>query len=307
MDHEFLSRAFQLVGVLSQGQFLSVAQMAERTDMHPRRVYRLLESFPRLGLTLEKSRHSYRISASAPFLKQVTALLHFTTDEAVTLLQILEAVPNGSVQARLLREKLTRSTTERILLPPDVDEATGRNIRQVFEAMQLEHAVVLKGYSSANSQKRDRFVEPYAFLPGNRDVRCFEIDTQTNKTFNLARAESVEIVDIRWSGQAHYQPPIVDLFHFSGEHTTHVVLRLGVLAKSVLLEEYPQAEKLLTAEDKTHWRMEGDFCSMKGIGRFVVGLLEDIEIIDAPELEAYLSDYLQRATLRLSPKSDQKS
>jgi HTH domain protein len=298
MEYESLTRALQLVEILAEGQFLTVAQMAERSRLHPRRVYRLLETFPRVGLTLERQSHSYRLRADAPFLKRVTSFLHFTPDEVLTLRQILTAVPNSSVQARLLREKLEHSTSESLFIPPDVDEVTGRNIRTMFEAIEGERIVVLRGYRSSRSQKRDRYVEPYAFLPGNRDVRCFEISTRTNKTFNLSRAEEVELVDLRWSYREEHRPLLVDLFHFSGECTTRVALRLGVLAKSVLLDEYPQAERRLTQEDDSHWLWEDEFCSMKGVGRFVMGLLEDIEIVDAPELEDYIREQISQAATR---------
>lgn len=172
MEYESLTRALQLVEILAEGQFLTVAQMVERSRLHPRRVYRLLETFPRLGLTLERQSRGYRLRADAPFLKRVTSFLHFTPDEVLTLRQILTAVPNSSVQARLLREKLERSTSESLFIPPDVDEVTGRNIRTMFEAIEGERIVVLRGYRSSRSRKRDRYVEPYAFLPGNRDVRC---------------------------------------------------------------------------------------------------------------------------------------
>ena len=298
MEYESLTRALQLVEILAEGQFLTVAQMVERSHLHPRRVYRLLETFPRLGLTLERQSRGYRLRADAPFLKRVTSFLHFTPDEVLTLRQILTAVPNSSVQARLLREKLERSTSESLFIPPDVDEVTGRNIRTMFEAIEGERIVVLRGYRSSRSQKRDRYVEPYAFLPGNRDVRCFEISTRTNKTFNLSRAEEVELVDLRWSYREEHRPLLVDLFHFSGECTTRVALRLGVLAKSVLLDEYPQAERRLTQEDDSHWLWEDEFCSMKGVGRFVMGLLEDIEIVDAPELEDYIREQISQAATR---------
>ncbi len=222
MEYESLTRALQLVEILAEGQFLTVAQMAERSRLHPRRVYRLLETFPRVGLTLERQSHSYRLRADAPFLKRVTSFLHFTPDEVLTLRQILTAVPNSSVQARLLREKLERSTSENLFIPPDVDEVTGRNIRTMFEAIEGERIV----------------------------------------------------------------------------STTRVALRLGVLAKSVLLDEYPQAERRLTQEDDSHWLWEDEFCSMKGVGRFVMGLLEDIEIVDAPELEDYIREQISQAATR---------
>ena len=290
MEHETLAYALQLLEILAEGQYLSVAQMVERTRLHPRGVYRLLKVYPTMGLTLE------RLAADAPLVKRITSYLHFTPDEVLTLRQILTAVPNNSVQARLLREKLERFTSEGVFIPPGVDEVTGRNIRTMFEAIDQERIVVLRG--SSRSQKSNRFVEPYAFLPGNRDVRCFEINSKTNKTFNLSRAESVEIVDLRWSFRHEHRPLVVDLFHFSGETTTTVKLRLGVLAKSVLLDEYPQAETHLEQEDETHWLWEDEYCSMKGIGRFVMGLLEDVEIVDAPELEAYIAEQISQASRR---------
>ena len=300
MEHETLARALQLLEILAEGQYLSVAQMVERSRLHPRGVYRLLKVYPSMGLTLERKGHTYRLAADAPLVKRITSYLHFTPDEVLTLRQILTAVPNNSVQARLLREKLERSTSEGVFIPPGVDEVTGRNIRTMFEAIEQERIVVLRGYTSSRSQKSNRFVEPYAFLPGNRDVRCFEISSKTNKTFNLSRAESVEIVDLKWSFRNEHRPLVVDLFHFSGETTTTVKLRLGVLAKSVLLDEYPQAETHLEQEDETHWLWEDEYCSMKGIGRFVMGLLEDVEIVDAPELEAYIAEQIRQASRRFS-------
>ena len=214
MEHETLARALQLLEILAEGQYLSVAQMVERSRLHPRGVYRLLKVYPTMGLTLERKGHTYRLAADAPLVKRITSYLHFTPDEVLTLRQILTAVPNNSVQARLLREKLERSTSEGVFIPPGVDEVTGRNIRTMFEAIEQERIVVLRGYTSSRSQKSNRFVEPYAFLPGNRDVRCFEINSKTNKTFNLSRAESVEIVDLKWSFRNEHRPLVVDLFHF---------------------------------------------------------------------------------------------
>ena len=37
---------------------------------------------------------------------------------------------------------------------------------------------------------------------------------------------------------------------------------------------------------------------MAGVGRFVVGLLDDIRIIDSPELTDYLRNYLRQHALR---------
>lgn len=295
MEYETLEYQLRLIILLAQGQFLSVTEMAERLSLHPRTVYRNLEYFPRIGLTLEKRSRRYRLSPEAPFLEKVSARFHFSMSEVVTLRQMLEAVQNRSSQVRHLREKLQRIHEGGVLVPNNVDETTAQNIRNIFEAIRQERVVLLKGYTSPNScKKSDRWVEPFLFLPGNREVRCYEASSQMNKTFSLSRVEEVQLLDIRWDHADCHRPLHVDLFHFSGEERTHVRLRLGLLAKAVLLDEYPEAEEHLSPLDDGHWLFDAEFCSMKGIGRFVIGLLDDIEILDAPELTAYLKERVER-------------
>lgn len=295
MEYETLAYQLRLIILLAQGQFLSVAEMAERLDLHQRTIYRNLEQFPQLGLSLEKRSRRYRLSPEAPFLEKVSERLHFSMAEVVALRQVLEAVQNRSSQVRHLREKLQRIHDGGVLVPNDVDETAAQNIRNIFEAIRQERVVLLKGYASPNSRKKsDRWVEPFLFLPGNREVRCYEPSSQMNKTFSLSRVEEVQLLDIRWDNVDRHRPLHVDLFHFSGEERTRVRLRLGLLAKAVLLDEHPEAENSLSPEDESHWILDAEFCSMKGIGRFVIGLLDDIDILDAPELTDYLKQQTER-------------
>ena len=295
-DNEQLPLQLHLIEILAAGHYLSVKQLADRTGMHTRRIYRLLEKFPRLGLTLEKSGHAYRLSPDAPFLVHVSAHLHFRPDEIQTMATVLESLSDTSTPVRLLREKIRRLRNDHVLVLDDSDQRIGQNIRQIFEAIRQERTVVLKSYLSASGNTiADRIVEPYLFLPGNRDVRCFEIHSRTNKTFNLARTDSVELLDLNWNHRDEHETDFVDLFHFTGSTRTRVCLRLGYLSRSVLIDEYPRAAKHLTAEENGKWRFEADFCSMRGIGRFVLSMPSDIEVIDSPELVDYLREQVQIA------------
>ena len=120
--------------------------------------------------------------------------------EIQTLATVLESLSDTSTPVRLLREKIRRLRNDHVLVLDDSDQRIGQNIRQIFEAIRQERTVVLKSYLSASGNTiADRIVEPYLFLPGNRDVRCFEIHSRTNKTFNLARTDSVELLDLKWN------------------------------------------------------------------------------------------------------------
>ena len=80
----------------------------------------------------------------------------------------------------------------------------------------------------------------------------------------------------------------------NGERRLPVRLRLGLLARNLLIEEYPLAERDLTPDGDDRWVLETEAADYAGVARFVAGLLDDIEIVDTPELDRYIDDYLRR-------------
>lgn len=301
MEYEKLEYQLRLIALLTEGRFLNVPQIAEAIGIGRRTVYRHLESLPLLGLPIEKRGTRYRIAPEAPFLDRIASHIRLSVSEAAALRQVLQGVGEQTPLVRQLRDKLSRIGGDESLMPINVDETTARNIRTVFEAIRLEQCVWLKGYASPHSgAKSNRLVEAFAFLPGNREVRCYEMTSGMNKTFSLARVEEVVMVDVRWNHKQEHRPLITDLFHFSSESSTPLTLRLGLLAKSVLLDEYPQAATLLTPDpDSPTWTLRIEVCSYKGIGRFVLGLLDDIEVVDNEAFTHYLQERIASFTARL--------
>jgi hypothetical protein len=51
------------------------------------------------------------------------------------------------------------------------------------------------------------------------------------------------------------------------------------------------AEQDLKKEDGK-WILETMVSGMEGVGRFVMGLAPEIKIIDSPELESYIKDFI---------------
>jgi hypothetical protein len=58
------------------------------------------------------------------------------------------------------------------------------------------------------------------------------------------------------------------------------------------MEEYPLSEKYISQTDDNHWLLDTKVANLQGIGRFTVGLLDDIEIIESTELKEYISNYI---------------
>ena len=74
----------------------------------------------------------------------------------------------------------------------------------------------------------------------------------------------------------------------SSDTLIHIRLRLTMRAANLLKEEFPLSKRLLEPEDSEHFIFGTDVRDVKGIGRFILGLHSEVEIVDAPELEAYL-------------------
>jgi len=73
-----------------------------------------------------------------------------------------------------------------------------------------------------------------------------------------------------------------------------VKLRQGILAHNLLIEEFPLAERDLTQTGSKQWLLETNVCGYKGIARFVIGLADDIEVVDSPELDSYIQDFVRK-------------
>jgi hypothetical protein len=102
--------------------------------------------------------------------------------------------------------------------------------------------------------------------------------------------EDVRLLDITWEHQNKHHKIFTDIFMFSDEKQWTVTLLMGRLSSSILLEEYPKARKYLTQQDETHWQLELPVCSFIGIGRFVMGLFEDIEVQGCNEFKEFLNN-----------------
>jgi predicted DNA-binding transcriptional regulator YafY len=267
--------------------------------MHPRAVYRVLENLRETGFILVKSGAKYRLDPDSPFFRGVFGEIHFSQDEALAMSQVLGSVSDNSPQVRHLREKLSRLYGDDVLARHAIDDQHARNFRELFSAVSEERLCVLRGYSSHSSgQTRDRIVEPYVFLAENSEVRCYEPESGMNKTFKVSRAESVEILDLRWSFKEKHEPFFTDLFHFSGQERTRVRLVMGSLAASLLSEEYPFAESQMCKLDDGRYLLDTHVCSFKGIGRFVIGLLDDIEIVGSTKFVSYLRERIAGLNVR---------
>lgn len=304
MELGIFERQLRLMVLLTQNREYTLDELCRKLDMSRRTLYRYLELFRDIGFEVVKQGNVYRLDKSSPFFKEITQLVHFTEDEALTLRYVLDTMSDTDVQARHLRRKLERIYDFGILNAIEADHERADNLQNLYEAVKQHRQVVLHDYSSANSNRTsDRVVEPYMFLNNHNEIRCYELHSRTNKTFKVSRIGRVEVLDLLWCHEKEHGRVYTDLFHFSGEGRSRVTLRIGRLSCNLLKEEYPRAVRFLQPDGEDHWLLTTEVCSFQGVGRFVLGLLEDIEVVDSPDFRLFLQEKLSLLTKKVSSVS----
>lgn len=280
MRHDKLERELHLILLLAENHQYSINELCDKVGISHRNFYYYLEFLRDCGFRVYKNGNTYGIDRDSPFFNHLMSRISFTEEEAVQIGRLLDKAELGNPLVANIKKKLERFYDFNILADEDLREQAAHNIRSLYDAIKMKRQVVLHGYTSPHSQTtRDRFVEPFLLMNNNNEVRCYEPASGLNKTFKVSRMQNVEILDTEWEYVKYHRQVFTDVFMFSGEVLLPVELYLGQLSYNVLKEEYPQAGKMveITTDGRRHLRM--DVCNYAGIGRFVLGLFDDIEVV----------------------------
>ena len=183
-----------------------------------------------------------------------------------------------------------------------IDRKVFTNKDRAAAVSHLQHActqkrcVILHNYASNNGGDiTDRHVEPYDVRPEDGIVVCYDLDRSAPRVFSFNRIGYIEILaDKPWTHTAQHKPMSVDVFHMTGDAPVTISLQLDLMAKNLLVEEYPRAKDYITGHknDENIWYFSAPICSMAGIGRFYLGLAEHIQILEGEPLKKYAADYV---------------
>lgn len=307
MRHDKLERELDLLLLLTENRHYDVETLCRRLAISRRMFYYYLESFRDWGFIVEKSGRCYSIDRESPYLKRLFETINFTEEEALTMLSILNKVGEENALAQRVRYKLNRFYDFHILDNPALRERVAHCVSVLYDAIKRKRVVKIMDYASPHSDTvSDRVVEPFLLLNDNNDVRCYELSSGENKTFKLSRMRDVIMLDLSWSHEARHKQVFTDIFMFSGEERFPVAVRLDRLAYQVFVEEYPRATHAVTPEDSAHYVLRTEVVSYRGIGRFVLGLYDHVEVLGDEGFQAYVRETLRRNYQRslLSPSTD---
>jgi predicted DNA-binding transcriptional regulator YafY len=143
-------------------------------------------------------------------------------------------------------------------------------------------------------------VEAFAFTTNYEQVWCYCLEEQEVKLFRVSRIGAVEIQSELWQHETAHVAGYIDIFRMHSNEKMRIILKMGLRSSSLLVEEFPLASKQLQKISDNEWLLDTEVCSYEGVGRFVLGLPEDIEIIESPEFLQYISNQAEKIKKKLA-------
>lgn len=305
MDQPKLERLLRLMMLLTANRTYTVKDLSSRLEITERSVYRYIDTLRNAGFVMKKNNNCFRIDKSSPYFKDISSLVHFTEEEAWVLKSTIESIDENNLIKQNLKKKLYTVYDYRILAETVTKGKNARNINALVEAIEQGKQVIVKGYSSANSKKvSDRLIEPFAFTTNYIQVWAFDTVSRSNKLFKVSRMNMVEVRSSAWQSPEMHHAGRIDIFRISSNENLPVKLILSLRAASLLTEEYPLAEKYLQSLSDNRWILQTEVCSYDGVGRFVGGLLNEIESIEPEEFKQFIILKLEKNLEKLKNNHD---
>lgn len=288
-------RELDLILLLTGNSSYTAKEISERLGITRRNLYYYFDYLRRCGFRLVKNRTRYTLDRDTAFFRVLHDNIALTEDEAAYICKHLENDGEGDVMAANVKAKLARTFNLDYISDPAIQKQVNHNTALLKEAMLQKRMVAIHNYSSPHSSTvSDRIVEPFMMMDNGRDIRCHEIKSGKNKTFKISRMGSVEIMDVPWIHESEHKQAYTDIFMFCGEERHHIELRLGQLSHNLLAEEYPASIPFTTEGPQPgQWTFEADVVSFLGIGRFVIGLYDDIQIVGSDEFGEYVRNKIK--------------
>ena len=292
MDQTKISKLLRLMKLLTGNISRTIDSLAKEMGVTSRTVYRYIDTIRDAGFVVNKLYGNvFAMGKMTRGLSDFNKLIYFTEEEAYITARFIEGIDNNNVLKRDLQRKLACVYDSTSISNYIDNPANAANVEALADAIKHKKQVILKHYESAHSDEaKDRLVEPIEFTSNMIDIWAYDVDKEENRVFKVTRIQSVEETDNDWAFKAKHKPLKPEVFRMTGRNNEKIVLQLNTRAKSLLLEEYPLAEKDLKRVDGK-WVLTTTIHSFEGAGRFIIGLAADVKILQGDVLKEYIRKY----------------
>lgn len=298
MDHGRIVRLLKLMELLSSNVDYTIQELMDRLETSRRSVFRYIDSLKVAGFTMKKKGTSvHKLLTNSCHKIELSQLIHLSDEEAYLLHNLIGALTSDCQVAINLEKKLTALFDATSVTEIIGNKVAGENIMRLRQAIDEKKQVTLVGYESGNTMSiSDRLVEPIKFSTNYTDVYAYEVATGITKVFKISRISQVEVSLTDWQHEHQHGKIETDCFRMSGNEDIPVTLKMTLKAKNLLIEEYPLSSKYISF-DGEHWWFKGNVKELAGVGRFTLGLADQITVTDTPVLKDYIRRFAQEHIL----------
>lgn len=295
MDHGRIVRLLRLMELLSSNVDYTTQELMDRLEISRRSIFRYLESFKSAGFTMKKKGASVHKLLSHNCHKiDLSQLIHLSEEEAYLLHNLLGTLTSDCQVAINLEKKLTALFDATSVTEIIGNKVTGENIMRLRQAIDEKKQVTLVNYESGHTMRiSDRLVEPIKFSTNYTDIYAYEIATGMTKVFKLSRIGCVDLSIVDWQYEDKHIDIETDCFRMTGKEDIPVTLKMTLKAKNLLIEEYPLSAKHISYDGEWWW-FKGNVKDLAGVGRFVIGLADQMTIISSPLLDNFIRTYINK-------------
>ena len=298
MDHGRILRLLNLMKLLSSNVDYTIRELMDRLAISRRSIFRYLDTLRIAGFAVAKKGTNIHKLLSMP--KEginLSTLIHFSEEEAYLLHNLIGALTSDCQVAINLENKLAAMFDATSVTEIIGNKITGENIMRLRQAIDEKKQVTLVRYESGNTMSiSDRLVEPIKFSSNYRDVYAYEVSTGMTKVFKISRIGLVDISLADWQHEDKHEKIETDCFRMAGKEDIPVTLKMTLKAKNLLIEEYPLASKHISYDGKDWW-FKGNVKDLAGVGRFVIGLADQIHLMETPALSDYIITFANKHIL----------
>jgi proteasome accessory factor C len=280
-----LLRLFQIIAVLKTGRW-SIKSLAERFDTSERTIYRYIKLLEEIELLIEKDFDGkYFIHSSADEL----GASEFTIEEMKLIKKLIQTeVDNNPLKELLLKKLSLNSELDKV---PNliVHARRGKLVEQIAQSIKDKKQIVLRNYHSANSSEiTDRLVEPIGFGDNYQTVISLDTKDKQTKQFKIDRIGEIVVNEKDFQFEKLHQKTTTDIFGMSGGKSIWITLDLRMRSYLLLREEHPLSIPYIEKRDEGFYQFHGPVNNFDGVGRFVLGLIDEVEIVGPEEFKKHV-------------------
>ena len=267
----------------------------DRLEISRRSIFRYLESFKIAGFTMKKKGPNvHKLLSNACHKIELSQLIHLSDEEAYLLHNLMGALSSDCQVVMNLEHKLAALFDATSVTEIIGNKVNGENIMRLRRAIDEKKQVTLIDYESGNTMSiSDRLVEPIKFSTNYADIYAYEVATGITKVFKISRIGCVELSLVEWQHEDKHANIETDCFRMTGKEDIPMTLKMTLKAKNLLIEEYPLSAKYISYDGEWWW-FRANVKDLAGVGRFVIGLADQMDVIDSPALVNYLKKFTER-------------